>query len=767
MAGDSDVQVAIKAVNQAQKALKDAARQFDDLEKSMKGVAEGSDKVTQATKKTSREVSGLSDIVKEVAGAWGVMELAQTGREMLDLGNSVNRTKDSLDALTGGAADEYIAAIRESTLGTMTSFEAASVATKLYGMGLAETAEEAAQLARTSAILGQAFSGLNAAEAADEIALLLANMSYQRLDSFGVSSAQVRAEVNRLKEAFPGMTTEAAFAQAAMEALTEKAETLSGVLEDQANSVEGLETAWREMKEEAASYLAEAAEPVLRNANTTLRVVPQLRDAIRDQHRQIALTADGYRDWKQQVTELHNELASLDKRVRFYMSFQQLWKGKGYYTELLREGEELNRQLLEMQRNQLLLRNSTEEVSEAMEEEVSEAEALAQAYVDGLISLEEYEAGKRELMTVSEQAAAKARDEAEALRELERAAKDAYRIQNAMTDLAMEMTGKIEEISRSYTTALSDEDRQAIGEGFLQFLKITNQELALTGEALDNYRLQMGLVTQEALEFKAFQEELNAAMQEGGITTEQAAQIWESYATGQVTSAGAAIEAARAENEINQRRQESIQLIRDLEEGNIVMGRAGVVAYTTTAAAAEDAERRATTAIENVQADAVTQFENIELAARESFEAMAAAAEEAVPGLQHVTQIVGVLESRWMRLKNNPHINLTASISTSGSLPGPYTGLGTVMPEMRAAGGPVTAGRAYVVGEKGPELFVPDRSGTIVPQNALASGGRQQPVIIHNTITLDGRVVGKQTLRYLADQGVDLGQMTGGVVRAA
>lgn len=34
----------------------------------------------------------------------------------------------------------------------------------------------------------------------------------------------------------------------------------------------------------------------------------------------------------------------------------------------------------------------------------------------------------------------------------------------------------------------------------------------------------------------------------------------------------------------------------------------------------------------------------------------------------------------------------------------------------RAGGGPVEAGKAYVVGEKRPELFVPDRAGTIVPQ---------------------------------------------------
>jgi hypothetical protein len=38
----------------------------------------------------------------------------------------------------------------------------------------------------------------------------------------------------------------------------------------------------------------------------------------------------------------------------------------------------------------------------------------------------------------------------------------------------------------------------------------------------------------------------------------------------------------------------------------------------------------------------------------------------------------------------------------------------------RAAGGPVTAGRGYLVGEEGPELFVPSMSGAIVP-NGIAS----------------------------------------------
>jgi len=40
----------------------------------------------------------------------------------------------------------------------------------------------------------------------------------------------------------------------------------------------------------------------------------------------------------------------------------------------------------------------------------------------------------------------------------------------------------------------------------------------------------------------------------------------------------------------------------------------------------------------------------------------------------------------------------------------------------RAMGGPVSSGSPYVVGEKGPELFVPHASGTIVPNNQMGGG---------------------------------------------
>jgi phage-related minor tail protein len=41
----------------------------------------------------------------------------------------------------------------------------------------------------------------------------------------------------------------------------------------------------------------------------------------------------------------------------------------------------------------------------------------------------------------------------------------------------------------------------------------------------------------------------------------------------------------------------------------------------------------------------------------------------------------------------------------------------------RAAGGPVNGGSRYLVGELGPELFIPKTPGTIVPNHAMGAGG--------------------------------------------
>ena len=71
------------------------------------------------------------------------------------------------------------------------------------------------------------------------------------------------------------------------------------------------------------------------------------------------------------------------------------------------------------------------------------------------------------------------------------------------------------------------------------------------------------------------------------------------------------------------------------------------------------------------------------------------------------------------------------AILSPGGQGGAGAGLGTILSGLiasiggvpgRATGGPVSAGRAYWVGERGPELFVPPGGGRIEP-NGRAGGG--------------------------------------------
>ncbi len=82
--------------------------------------------------------------------------------------------------------------------------------------------------------------------------------------------------------------------------------------------------------------------------------------------------------------------------------------------------------------------------------------------------------------------------------------------------------------------------------------------------------------------------------------------------------------------------------------------------------------------------------------------------------------------------------SLSAAFSTYFG--GPSTAPGTFFSSgelagARASGGPVGAFRPYLVGERGPELFVPQTQGTIVPRDRLGGGGGT-PVTVNQTLQI-------------------------------
>ena len=56
----------------------------------------------------------------------------------------------------------------------------------------------------------------------------------------------------------------------------------------------------------------------------------------------------------------------------------------------------------------------------------------------------------------------------------------------------------------------------------------------------------------------------------------------------------------------------------------------------------------------------------------------------------------------------------------------------------RAAGGPVSGGTTYLVGEKGPELFTPGTSGNIIPNNRIGGGGGSINITVNGALDAEG-----------------------------
>lgn len=106
----------------------------------------------------------------------------------------------------------------------------------------------------------------------------------------------------------------------------------------------------------------------------------------------------------------------------------------------------------------------------------------------------------------------------------------------------------------------------------------------------------------------------------------------------------------------------------------------------------------------------------------------ASAFEDAIVQARSLREVVQGLAQDVLRI----FVRQTVTAPVGGFLADLFGGL---FGGARAAGGPVTGGRPYLVGERGPELFVPSASGSIVPNGATMA----PRVTINNAPGMDAR----------------------------
>ena len=91
--------------------------------------------------------------------------------------------------------------------------------------------------------------------------------------------------------------------------------------------------------------------------------------------------------------------------------------------------------------------------------------------------------------------------------------------------------------------------------------------------------------------------------------------------------------------------------------------------------------------------------------------------------------------------------------------------IGSFIGGLFADGGDPPVGKASIVGERGPELFVPKTAGTIVPNNALGGGGGQQ--ITNNNTTVNHYTVNAVDAKSVAQLFAENRKQLLGTVRMA
>ena len=74
---------------------------------------------------------------------------------------------------------------------------------------------------------------------------------------------------------------------------------------------------------------------------------------------------------------------------------------------------------------------------------------------------------------------------------------------------------------------------------------------------------------------------------------------------------------------------------------------------------------------------------------------------------------------------------------------------GAIIPGFLAAGGPAQSNTPYIVGERGPELFVPNNAGRVIPNNRLGGMGGGETQVINNAVTYSIQAVDAQSFKSL------------------
>ncbi len=729
----ADIQLGIKGQGKQVSGLKESNKQLEEMKKSGKAASQG--------------VGSLEKGMKALGAAGFVAGLAAGTAAIVELGAQAERTNTALNALTNNQAPQFINAVTTATRGTISDMQAATIATRAYGLNLVQTKDEAAEFARVATILGGTFKGIGAEQAAEEFALLLTNMSFLRLDTFGISAAKVRDRIKELKAETPGLSKEAAFVAATMEIASQKADTLGATMQGTAAEVDILKANISNLKNEFAATVSEAFTPAIKATNDLIAGFQMIEQASQEALQSLIDSAQSNQDLAAGLEVAHKQTrkAAIEQRAL------QIAQEKGVSTQIA-----LSIAANEYRTNIEGFSESLREASRWEAETAREAQSLNDVFASGESIVDDFAesveelvaqrkadeaATRREAAVIAaanevfishEDAVKKAADRqkelAAAQREAERVASEYLKVQESLAGAFDTLVGPMGYFGSEITQLeLSTEGLRQVGEAWFDVLQATGAETLIAGDAYDQLRQKYGLVSEEQLKLEQGALLLGEAFKTGALGALEASDLFDQFVSGQIESVGAlsqeiesmsgkvgdnfdAIRAAAAEGLVPQEDLDAIQGIdfettndglRDinstLTEQEETLASLQETAPNAFAAIAEAAPPLAS-ALSPVNAALTSAKEAIafmlENAVR-TFTDMGAAVEAQAEVMGTVGGMIHGMRVDWEFLMKNANLHLKVVLEVVGDI-------GSQGYDSKASGGPASG--LTLVGEEGPEL---------------------------------------------------------------
>ena len=533
---------------------------------------------------TDNASSKIQNFGKALVAA-GVLEFGRralkAGKELAEFGARAERAASVFEAVSGGSeqAAANLEAMQRATRGALSDTEAMAAASQILQMGLVEGADEMGRFAEMAVTLGTAM-GRDASQSMEEFALLMANQSIPRLDTFGISAGRVRERMNELADANKNMTREQRFNIAVMEEGGEAMARLGATGGDAMEATAQAGAAFKNFRDELGKNLT----PALQTANeAAAQLFGTLADGLKDINNnreaadKLSQTVGGpveatMRNYGVTLEELNELSAAAEEEILNNASASEIYEAATAQLndEAWRLGgteEELITLLKQKAAAQVI---ASQEAELAAERERLLSEAASDALGTAAIGGDVYRQQAQDFATLSQGAADAAREERELAAAQEEAAAAALEARDAFMDQAAAISelSEVAFVNRQIEELSRQEEAGAIS---------TEQYLA----AKDKLLRTSGQLTDAEVRAQQVTEDLTAKLVAGVIGPE--------------TYAQALLDVKAASDEQNQSSEEAIGKLNALDEA---FGLSGSAARQ----AAEDADNLAA-AIERIPTD--------------------------------------------------------------------------------------------------------------------------------------------------------------------